>query len=322
MKSIYQEQQREKAVKLILEANKVFNGATGGKFFMRKERDFVLTDSNKNFYQPVKNEITEYFKRNNISWWGGKRPTGHTLSSQIACINHLFAIRNDKEAVLSLLKNISDDFTDVYEIKTDKYNPAYIQFEVVSDQDHLQEGQSNRGSNCTSIDALIYAKQKDNSKWLIPIEWKYTEHYQNQNKAIEGFKKDPVDCKGEIRKRRYTDLINKSVQLKSEDHYCYYFEPFYQLMRQTLWVEQMINNKSTETIKADNYIHLHIIPKENKDLLHKKYKCSGKGMEATWRMHLEDNTKYYILSPEEFLQNIDKDKYKDLINYLKIRYWD
>jgi hypothetical protein len=178
----------------------------------------------------------------------------------------------------------------------------------------LNEGQTNRGSNCTSIDALIFAKHKDDSKWLIAIEWKYTEHYPNLDKA--------AGAKGEVRKRRYTDLINNSNQLQSENHYCYYFEPFYQLMRQTLWAEQMVNHKKTEMLKADNFLHLHIIPKENDDLLKKKYKCSGLDMETTWRKHLKDNTKYRIISPEVFLQNIDKEKYAELINYLAIRYWN
>lgn len=46
-------------------------------------------------------------------------------------------------------------------------------------------------------------------------------------------------------------------------------------MRQTLWVEQMIKNKNKETLKADNFIHLHVIPKKNTTLLNKIYKCSG-----------------------------------------------
>lgn len=321
MKSTYKEKQRLKAVKLISNRSEVFYGGKGGKYFMRSNRDFVLTEFEKNFFQPIKDEAIEYFNLNGISWWGGKNPTGHTLSSQIACINHLFAIREDKQAVLSLLKNVSDDFIDVLEITSDKHKPAYIQFEAVSDKDHLNEEQTNRGSHCTSIDALILAKNKNGEKWLIPIEWKYTEHYHNQNKAIEGAKKDPINCKGEVRKKRYTPIINQSKQLKSENHYCYYFEPFYQLMRQTLWAEQMINNKEIETIKADNYLHLHIIPKENEDLLQKKYKCSNSNMEDTWRNHLNDNAKYKIISPEEFLQNIDRGKYKTLIEYLKTRYW-
>jgi hypothetical protein len=228
-------------------------------------------------------------------------------------LNHLFALREDKQAVLSLLKSVSGDFTDVYKISTDD-NPAYIQFESVSKKDHLNEGEPlSRGSNCTSIDALIYAKHEDGTKWLIPIEWKYTESYSNQNKA--------TGAKGAVRTNRYTDLINKSNQLKSEDHFCYYFEPFYQLMRQTLWAEQMVKHKEEETIKADNYLHLHIIPSENKELLTKTYQCSGLDMESTWRSHLKDNAKYIIISPEAFLQNIDKEEYKGLIDYLKVRYW-
>lgn len=322
LNSIYQEKQRAKAIRLISEKNKVFYGGAGGKYFMRSKRDFVLTDYEKNFYQPIKDEAIDYFRFNGISWWGGENPTGHALSSQIACINHLFAIRKDKQAVLSLLNSISDDFTDVFEIKTDKHNPAYIQFEAVSDHDHLREGQSSRGTNCTSIDALIFARHKDGKKWLIPIEWKYTEHYQNLNKAAEGEAKDPINCKGIVRKNRYTELINNSAQLQSEDHHCYYFEPFYQLMRQTLWAEQMIKYKETETIKADGFLHIHIIPKGNDDLLKKNYKCSGSDMESTWRKHLKDNSKYIIMTPEFFLKNINKEKYHALINYLRVRYWE
>jgi hypothetical protein len=168
---------------------------------------------------------------------------------------------------------------------------------------------------------LIFAKHKDDSKWLIPVEWKYTEHYQNQNKAVEGAKKDPINCKGEVRKKRYTSIINNSNQLQSESDYCYYFEPFYQLMRQTLWAEQMVKNKKTETIKADKFLHLHIIPKENDDLLNKKYKCSGVGMKETWEKNLKNKDLYRIISPKVFLNNIDKEKYKELIKYLTRRYW-
>ena len=38
-------------------------------------------------------------------------------------------------------------------------------------------------------------------------------------------------------------------------------------MRQTLWSEQMIVHKNTETIKVDDYIHIHVIPSENKEYL-------------------------------------------------------
>lgn len=323
MHSDYQEIQRSKAISLIKSNSDIFDGARSGRIYRDKIRDFILLDNLKNLFLPIREEVVKYFEGNNISWWGGYEPTGHVLSSQIACLNHLFLIRDDIHAVSSLLKNINPDLIDPLIIETDKYSPAYIQFEAVSDQDHLNELSSTRGSNCTSIDVLLYARHKNGNKWLIPLEWKYTEFYNNQNKAIEGFKKDPVGCKGEIRKKRYNKLIISSSQLKPDNISWFYYEPFYQLMRQTIWAEQMIQYKDQETVKADEYLHVHIIPSENGDLLNKNYICSGMGMEKTWRHLLKDQSKYIILTPQKLLSNlVILGQHQDLIDYLKIRYWN
>ena len=114
--------------------------------FRGKERPFVLMDGMNNLYAPIRNEVVKYFRDNKISWWGGYRPTGHTLSSQVACLNHLFAIRNDKDAVLALLNGVMDEFEDVLPILCDK-NPTYIAFEVVSSEDHLNDW--SRDSLCS-----------------------------------------------------------------------------------------------------------------------------------------------------------------------------
>jgi hypothetical protein len=91
-------------------------------------------------------------------------------------------------------------------------------------------------------------------------------------------------------------------------------------MRQTLWAEQMITNNHNETLKATSFLHVHVIPSENYDLLDKKYKCSGKGMELTWREQLQDQSKYMIISPKSLLSGVNKNIYKDLWDYLSIRY--
>jgi hypothetical protein len=321
MASLYKEAQRLKSINLIKDNNPVFYDGRAGKIFRRQPRDFVLKENLKNLFAPIRSDVIEYFRKNRISWWGGSTPPGHVLSSQVSCLNHLFRIRNDKDAVLTILQNVSNDFKDVLPIHTDNFASAFIQFEAVSDYDYLNEGNPTRGNNCTSIDALIYAVHKDGSNWLIPIEWKYTEFYNNQNKATEGCNDDPINCKGEVRKKRYTELINNSRQLKSDTHYCYYFEPFYQLMRQTLWAEQMVENRVNERIKAANFLHLHVIPSENFDLLEKKYKCSGKGMETTWRNQLRDQLKYLIVIPEKLLSELNNETYRDLLEYLSVRYW-
>lgn len=222
-------------------------------------------------------------------------------------------IRNDKEAVLSIIKAMDPETVDLLPITTDK-EPAYIQFEAVSAEDHLNEKCVTRGSNCTSVDALVYGVHGDGKKIIFPIEWKYTEAYGNDNMS-EG-------SKGEERKRRYTELIQNSKQLCSKDYNVYYYEPFYQLMRQTLWAEQLIANKETERIKADDYVHIHVIPCENKDLLQKKYSCIGKGMEDTWRACIRNQDKYLIVAPDVLLKPIaDSKQYEGLIEYLRNRYW-
>ena len=301
----------------------IFNGDKGKGYFMGKARSFVLKDGMNNLYEPIRNDVLRYFKDNEISWWGGDKPSGHTLSSQIACLNHLFAIMNDKSSVLAMLNGVRDEFKEVLPVKCDA-NPQYIGFEVVSKKDPLNEKTSTRGSNSTSVDAFIYAKHRDNSIWLIPIEWKYTEHYANLDKSNEDRQGEEKGSngKGKERVRRYSALTDASLQLKSLDSYygsIYYQEPFYQLMRQTLWAENVVKLKE-ENLKADNYMHIHVIPSANKNLLDKKYSVSGMGMEESWRSMLSDQSKYIIVDPPKLLEPI-KDKYPELASYLKKRYW-
>ena len=314
----YTYEQRKRAGQLI-EAGDVFYGDKGCGYYRGKPYPFVLQDGMNNIYAPIKNEIIEYFSGNGIKWWGGHRPTNHTLSSQIACLNHLFPIRQDREAVLTIAQKVCTEVTDILVIASDDVNAGFIQFEAVSEMDHLNETRDKsyaptRGSHCTSIDALILAKCFDGKSKLLVIEWKYTEAYGNEDKS--------VGEKGDERKRRYTELINRSEQLCAATHEIYYIEPFYQLMRQTLWAEQMIREKDNEIIQADEFLHINVIPDENHNLLSKEYRYSNKGMEETWRSCLTDVSKYRIISPKDFLMPIDNERYRDLMLYLKTRYWE
>ena len=73
---------------------------------------YILRNESLNFAPGIIEDIganenaIDYFKLNDITWWRGIKPTGHILSSQIACINHLFPIRNDPDAVLAMLNTI------------------------------------------------------------------------------------------------------------------------------------------------------------------------------------------------------------------------
>jgi hypothetical protein len=320
----YREIERKRAVELMNNTHvfSIFQADKGGGKFGNVEYDFVLVDGKNNLFPPLldendnnikNNTVIKYFTENNIAWWRGDEPTGHVLSSQVACLNHLYYLRHDKDAVLQLLSSFSDDFVEVLEIETDKEPHGYIQFESVSTNDNLNEGALSRGTNCTSVDALIYAKHKNGEKWIIPVEWKYTEEYNPENKSS--------GKSGAIRLERYIALINKSKQMKSEYWEWCFYEPFYQLMRQTLWAEQIIHKKTTEKVKADNYMHLHIIPNENTDLLDKIYSCSKMNMEDTWRKCIIGQDKYKIITPQNFLKNVTGVKFIELKKYLSIRYW-
>ena len=315
----YKDKQYERHESLI-EQGVIFDGVKGGGRFMGKPRPFVLKKVEKNLYAPIQAKVLKYFKENRIDWWRGKRPSGHTLSSQIACLNHLAPIMNNATAVLAIINGIRDEFTEVLPINCDK-NPAYIAFEVVSRKDHLNEKYSSRGSNCTSVDALIVAKHKSGRIYLIPIEWKYTESYPTFDKSIEG----EMKSKGLERQRRYNQLIDDSTQLVSLEKYegsIYYQEPFYQLMRQTLWAEQIIVHRDTEVLQADDYWHVHVVPTDNDTLLNRKYKVSGIGMEDTWRSILKDQSKYTIVAPSTLLKPLTFEiDYYSLVEYLKVRYW-
>lgn len=308
----FKKSQYERVVKLIDEG-KIFNNDAGQGIFREKQYDFVLKDNSNNLYSPFKDRILDYFKKNEIAWWSGEL-TNHTLSSQVSCLNHLFPIREDKELVLALAQNIEPEITDVFIIPNDKHQSAYIQFEAISTNDFLNEKIQKRGANCTTIDALIYGQKGDGKKTLIALEWKYIESYGNEDKG--------AGSSGEVRKSRYSELINASEQLKNEKQAIFYYEPFYQLMRQTLWLEQMLAHKNSENLKADDYIHVHVIPRENKELLEKKYLASQENMEISWRSLLKDQSKYKIMSPKELLEPISlSEERSDLVNYLEQRYW-
>lgn len=325
--SKFYESEKKRQIAL-LDNQEIVSDAKGGGKFRNHTYDHILEDGNKNLHPSIKDFAIQYFSENGIAWWNGASPTGNLLSSQVACLNHLMPIRNDEEIILNILNHLQSKvkFTKVYPIVIDK-NPTFIGFEMVSKIDHLNEGFPNRGTNCTSIDAFIFAEDENSQRWLIPIEWKYTENY-SLGKSADKSTEDRDDApkgnheKGLERQKRYNKLISSSKQLKIRDNYegsVYYFEPFYQLMRQTLWAEQMIQHKDEEDIKADNFLHIHVVPKNNTPLLGNKY-WGKKTMKETWSEMLVEPDKYLLIDPKDFLTPI-KEKYPEIWSYLQMRYF-
>ncbi len=302
----YKEQMIDR-MEALMESNPELDLGSGGGLYEGNPYPYILREAERNLYHPIRREAQDYFATNGIAWWGGPGPTGNTLSSQVACVNHLFPLRHDPAAVLSLVADFPQGFVEVLPIESDAYSPAYIAFEVVSQVDHLNEGTPTRGAKCTSIDALIYAKDREGARWIIPIEWKFTESYSETNQASP------------TRQQRYDALIAASPQLVAPNPALYYYGPFYQLMRQTLWAEQMIAHRTDEAIHADRYLHLHVVPEGNTDLLEHQYKCcGGKNMRDSWESLISDTALYRLISPEDLMRHVQDDALKE---YLRLRYW-
>lgn len=68
------------------------------------------------------------------------------------------------------------------------------------------------------------------------------------------------------------------------------------------------------------YLHIHVIPKNNVDLLQKTYKFSHQNMEVTWRNMLNEQSKYIIIDPQELMNPI-KNRCPELYDYLETRYY-
>jgi hypothetical protein len=113
--------------------------------------------------------------------------------------------------------------------------------------------------------------------------------------------------------KRYPDLIRLEDCNLKEVYDIYRADPFYELMRQTLLVEQIIRHKDCG-IKADDYFHIMVIPNEHTEL--------KSAIEGNYIPTLKDQSKFRIIDPQELLSPIAGNKnFEDLISYLQIRYW-
>lgn len=145
-----------------------------------------------------------------------------------------------------------------------------------------------------------------------------------------------VGCAAVLRLRFANDaLIQHSKFLKPQTKAVgsiYYQEPFYQLMRQMLWAEQIIHQTfalvkpelqeefdNKEQFRADVVLLLHIIPRANKYVVPKKF--SQEPIEKLWRDQLINPESYQVIDPKDLFAPIAKDLDEHWLAYLEARYW-
>ena len=298
------EQQRKRAIAL---RDSLLNDPGQGVFF-GKPREFVLDEPIANLWAGIREDAMDYFSANNIVWWGGtNEPTGHLLSSQIACVNHLYSLRQRPDLATAVLKGIDPAVESAVVV-----DDGFVEFEFIGQSQYLDEKSWSRGINTTSVDAVMIGECKDGLRRLYLIEWKYTESYpSNQSKYIPE------------RARVYDHLIKStdSPFLPGVPTEAFYYEPFYQMMRQTLLAWQATQNCDHG---CSDYLHIHVIPEQNAELLGRVTSpyLTGSTLTDAWKGALRCPEKYRTLSPESFMSACAHEKdCQSLLSYLRARYW-
>ena len=93
-------------------------------------------------------------------------------------------------------------------------------------------------------------------------------------------------------------------------------------MRQTLLGWKMVDNGE---YTCDEYLHLHVIPKENSELLNRVTSpiLSGETIHTAWGNVLNEKERYIVISPYNFVSPIQEcPDTKSITSYLQERYWN
>jgi Restriction Endonuclease associating with ARP len=297
------ERERRRLVKL---RDKMFKDAGLGMFFGRP-REFVLSNPAANLWEGIRADAVDYFEENKIPWWKGdeRGPTGHMLSSQVACVNHLYLLRQRPDLARALLCGVDSDILDAEIVDT-----GYVEFEFVGQRQYLSEKSFKRGMNCTSVDAFMIGRTASGDRRAFFIEWKYTEAYRPKDKYLHA------------RSKVYDRLIKADDSpFKEVDVRALYFEPFYQMMRQTLLGWQCVLNKDHE---CTSYRHVHVVPEQNREfhLSLTSPSLHGATVSEAWRDALKQPEFYVDRTPACLMGPLRSHREtKSLFNYLERRYW-
>jgi hypothetical protein len=208
-----------------------------------------------NLSPSIREKADGYFRSNDIQW---HTHANNALSSQVCCVNFLMPLAEMPNVLAQLVQEaLGGDLPTMLPVEEGPDGrPWYVGFEWIGG-DYLNEadvtGMRTRGANVTSADAVLRFERGGRTETLL-IEWKYTERYGA-----------PIPPKGNpTRLKRYGKIvfapngpIRPDLDLKLED---FFFEPFYQLLRQQMLAFQMERHREQG---ADRVRVLHIAPAAN-----------------------------------------------------------
>jgi hypothetical protein len=121
----------------------------------------------------------------------------------------------------------------------------------------------------------------------------------------------------------YDELINSEQSpFIPLDPRVLYFEPFYQLMRQTLLACKL---SEKEDHGCTSYRHIHVVPQDNMEF-HTNVtspQLTGTNVSGAWRAVLKNPNLYISITPEALIKQplASERNTKSLPTYLARRYW-
>ena len=224
----------------------------------RNRHLLALGCEEENLYPGIRGAdgAVEFFNKRGIKWWKSSRsgddsradgPTRNMASSQAACVNFLLPLAEVPGALPPALRAIDDDVRAIVDIHHGG-NISPVEFEWIGVGGSL-EGAGTRGANATSIDAFLVAETADGRLRAYLLEWKYAEQYLSTSPDFKGRGK-----RGDTRRARYAERyygpfssFNLEAVPELDD---FLYEPFYQLMRQRLLADRMVQARELDIDEA------------------------------------------------------------------------
>ena len=276
----------------------------------------------ENLVPGIRQAVTVYFASREIKWHDGqdRRPSNHLCDSQVCCVNFLFPFADKPRALAALLRPVFPPIEEMLPIE----DSQFVAHEWIGMDNYLHEkmprhGKRTRGANFTSADAAIMFKRNDGLKQIVLIEWKYTESYGG---TFLRFAKSGTD-RAQIYQHLYDREgcpINKQLL---PSYYAFFFEPFYQFMRQQFLAHEM---ERAHELGADIVSVLHITPAHNSNfqkITSPELRSLGNSATDVWTKLISTPDRFISISTEQLFGHFAIDQYPDLqswYDYITARY--
>ena len=296
--------------------------------------DFILPAAfaDKNIWEPIRQELLEYFRANKIAWhdqeqtaYGprdGAGPSPHLLDSQVSGVNFWWGLARSPKPLRTALRYAFDD---VESVVAPKECGPLVEAEWVGLCSYLGErGWPQRGQYATSADLLLASVDEGGERHGVLLESKYTEAYQPERW---------LDCgpSGQTRIATYQPYFERADGPIRQDFGIgladLLIEPFYQHLRQQLLAGAMEREKELgfETVTC-----LHVAPRANAELHARitapKLADRGTDVGEAWRSVLRQPTRYRSVAYEDVFNavvGVKDPAVADWVEYQRARYgWD